>query len=294
MAKVYASIRGAQGVAPGVIVPFSKECQSDANLLERVPGGYLRCDGKIYQASDYPGLAKVIGVGPSGGNGVRACPFPPGLSGAQLINPTLDADGNFTAGSFAVPNLGAKVLVPNSSAGQQFIGNNISGSVYERAGIGYVATILPTVTTTISGNVIDSEKTNSITGNANFVYPNGQTTTTNSIDLNKTAAHAHGSGTWYQSDMRDESFDDDLQDSTSINIIAYNVQNTSITHNGANITHNHTISGGSVSNHLQYTRSQTTISFSGSSASANVTADARKSLDHLTTPYIIVEYIIKI
>ena len=61
----------AQGVAPGVIVPFSKECQSDANLLERVPGGYLRCDGKIYQARDYPGLAKVIGVGPSGGNGIR-------------------------------------------------------------------------------------------------------------------------------------------------------------------------------------------------------------------------------
>ena len=56
MAKVYANIRGAQGVAPGVIVPFSKECQSDANLLERVPGGYLRCDGKVYQAQDFPGF----------------------------------------------------------------------------------------------------------------------------------------------------------------------------------------------------------------------------------------------
>ena len=71
MAKVYASIRG-QGVAPGVIVPFQRNV-SLMQLLERVSGGYLRCDGKIYQARDYPGLvAKVIGVGPSGGNGIRA------------------------------------------------------------------------------------------------------------------------------------------------------------------------------------------------------------------------------
>ena len=293
MAKVYASIRGAQGVAPGVIVPFSKECQSDANLLERVPGGYLRCDGKIYQARDYPGLAKVIGVGPSGGNGIRACPFPPGLSGAILTNPTLDADGNFTAGSFAVPNLGAKVLLPSTSAGQQFIGNSVSGSVYERAGVGYVATILSTVNTTISGNIVDSEKTDSVSGNGTFSYPNGSTSSTNSIDIGKTAAHSHGD-TWYQSDMRSESFDTDLQDSTTININAYSVNTTTITHNGANISHNHSISGGSVSNNLQFTRAQTTISFSGSSATANVNADPRKSLDHLTTPYIIVEYIIKI
>ena len=293
MAKVYASIRGAQGVAPGVIVPFSKECQSDANLLERVPGGYLRCDGKIYQARDYPGLAKVIGVGPSGGNGIRACPFPPGLAGTQLINPTLDADGNFTAGSFAVPNLGAKVLLPNSSAGQQFVGNSVSGSIYERAGIGYIATVLPTVTTTISGTITDSEKTQNVSGNGTFNYRNGTTTSTAYIDLQRTAAHGHGD-TWYQSDMRGESFDTDLQDSTTITINAYTVNTTTITHNGANITHNHTISGGSVSNSLQYTRAATTINFSGSSGSANVTADPRKSLDHLTTPYIIVEYIIKI
>lgn len=293
MAKVYASIRGAQGVAPGVIVPFSKECQSDANLLERVPGGYLRCDGKIYQARDYPGLAKVIGVGPSGGNGIRACPFPPGVAGAQLINPTLDADGNFTAGSFAVPNLGAKVLLPNTSAGQQFIGNSVGGSIYERAGVGYVATILPTVNTTISGNIIDSEKTQSISGNGTFSYRDGATTSTAYIDLQRTAAHGHGD-TWYQSDMRDQDFDTNLQDDVSIDIIQYDKTVTTITHNGANITHNHTISGGTCSNSLEYTRSQTTISFSGSSATANVTADPKKSLDHLTTPYIIVEYIIKI
>ena len=47
MAKVYSSIKGAQGVAPGVIVPFSKEVQNSNQQRDRVPGGYLRCDGTV-------------------------------------------------------------------------------------------------------------------------------------------------------------------------------------------------------------------------------------------------------
>lgn len=293
MAKVYASIRGAQGVAPGVIVPFSKECQSDANLLERVPGGYLRCDGKVYQAQDFPSLARVIGVGPSGGSGVPGCAFNPGIDSSVLINPTFDSDGNFTGGSFAVPNLGAKVLVPNSSSGQEFLGNSSGGGIYERAGVGYVASIASVVSTVISGNIMDSARTDNIGGTPSFSIENNGTSTTNTIDIGKTAAHSHPDD-WKESDMRSEGFDNDLQDSTSIDIVEYDNNTATVTHSGANITHNHTVSGGSVVNNLEYTRSATTIGYSGSSATANIQADARKSLDHLTTPYLILEYIIKI
>lgn len=293
MAKVYASIRGAQGVAPGVIVPFSKECQSNANLLERVPGGYLRCDGKVYQAQDFPSLARVIGVGPSGGSGIPGCAFNPGLSGSVLINPTFDSDGNFTAGSFAVPNLGAKVLVPNSSSGQEFLGNSSGGGIYERAGVGYVASIASVVTTVISGNIIDSAYTSGISGSPSYSIENNGTSTTNTIDIGKTAAHTHPDE-WKEPDMRSESFDNDLQDSTSIDIVEYDNIEATVTHTGANITHNHTVSGGGVVNNLQYQRATTTIGYQGSSATANIQADARKSLDHLTTPYLILEYIIKI
>ena len=45
MALTYAQIKGAQGVAPGVIIPFSREVQSANQQLDRVPGGYLRCNG---------------------------------------------------------------------------------------------------------------------------------------------------------------------------------------------------------------------------------------------------------
>ena len=62
-----------------------------------------------------------------------------------------------------------------------------------------------------------SEKTQAISGNGTFSYRNGTTTSTAYIDLQRTAAHSHGD-TWYQSDMRDESFDTNLQDSTTITI----------------------------------------------------------------------------
>ena len=292
MAKVYASIRGAQGVAPGVIVPFSKECQSDANLLERVPGGYLRCDGKVYAASSYPALARVIGVGPSGGSGVSACAFSPGQSNQNLVNPTFDADGNFTAGTFAVPNLGAKVLVPNSTSGQQFMGNNTGGSVYERAGIGYIATIASAVNTTISGTITGSKKTASVSGTPTFTVENGGTTSTATIDIQRTAGHSHPDD-WKQSDIRPSQFDGDLQES-EISINNCTESPVTISHAGANITHNHTVSGGGVTSSLEYERAQAVINYQGSSATATISADSRKSLDHLTTPYIIVEYIIKI
>ena len=122
MARVYSSARGNQGVAPGMIFPFSRECQTVSVKNERVPGGYLRCDGSIYQARDYPELARVIGVGNSGGGGVSACRYPTGVAGGTLLNPTFDSDNNFINGTFAVPNLGAKVLVPSATVGQQFMG----------------------------------------------------------------------------------------------------------------------------------------------------------------------------
>ena len=76
MAKVYAAIKGAQGVAPGVIIPFSREVQNSSQQMARVPAGYLRCDGSTYQAQDYPDLARVLGVGSAGGSGIPACRYP--------------------------------------------------------------------------------------------------------------------------------------------------------------------------------------------------------------------------
>jgi hypothetical protein len=294
MAKVYSRVKGAQGVAPGVIVPFSRECQSTAEKDERVPGGYLRCDGKIYQARDYPSLARIIGVGPNGGNGIPGCRFNPGLLGSNLLNPTFDADGDFTSGTFCVPNLGAKVLIPSGTAGQEFTGNiAMSGSgTYERAGIGYRATIQPTVNSTFNGSVTGPAKTADISGNPQLTAT-GTSLSSASLSAANIARHSHGDFAWQETDVRPEGVDTDMQDNTDIHLTGVNVTNFSISHNGGTINHNHSVSGQNVAQHLEFTRQQVTISFAGSSCQGNVSADPRESLNHVTTPYMIVEYIIK-
>lgn len=293
MAKVYSRVKGAQGVAPGVIVPFSRECQTTATKDERVPGGYLRCDGRVYQARDYPSLARVIGVGPTGGGSVGGCKFPPGLAGTTLLNPSFDADGNFTGGTFAVPNLGCKVLVPSTVAGQQFVGNTrMSGSgIYERAGIGYRATIQPVANSSFNGAIYESSYSSSMSGVPSLSVT-GQTTSTASLSQSNIAAHDHNFQ-WRESDVREVGVDTNLQDNVTIDLSGVLVETFAIEHNGSDVVHNHTLSGSGISQNLSFTRDSVTISFAGSTAQASVVADSRESLDHVTTPYMIVEYIIK-
>ena len=160
MAKSYSAIKGAQGVAPGMIMPFSSAVQNDTDKRNKVPAGYIRCDGAILQANLYPALARIIGVGPNGGSvtvdgvttNVPGCRFSPANAGASLLDPTFDAAGNFTGGTFCVPNLGSKTLKPGQTAGQQFMGDLVSGSVVERAGVGYQHTIATTATASLNGS----------------------------------------------------------------------------------------------------------------------------------------------
>lgn len=294
MAKVYSRVKGAQGVAPGVIVPFSRECQTENDRGERVPGGYLRCDGKVYQARDYPSLARIIGVGPTGGGTVSGCRFQPGLAGTTLLNPSFDADGNFTAGTFAVPNLGAKVLVPKSVAGEQFIGNiRMSGSgIYERAGIGYKAIINNTVNSSFNGAVTKNADSGTISGTPALTESGGSVSVATLTNSN-IAGHDHGAYQWQETDVRPQGVDTDFQDNVKIQLTGVNETTYPIVHNGSDVVHNHSASGSGISQNLQYTRQSVTISFAGSTAQGNVNADPRESLDHVTTPYMIVEYIIK-
>jgi len=295
MARVYSSAKGNQGVAPGMIFPFSRECQTVSVKNERVPGGYLRCDGTVYQARDYPELARVIGVGNSGGGGVSACRYPTGVAGGTLLNPTFDSDNNFINGTFAVPNLGAKVLVPSSTAGNQFMGNvRMDGNgTYERAGIGYQAIIQNTVYSSFNGYVTTPGRSNASVEGTPILQLSSTTTTPTSIDTSFTAGHQHPGGNFNVTTTVNMGIDTDMQDSKDIYIEGVNVSTKTIASSAASFSHNHQISGYGCTNNLTYTHPPQNISFAGTSAQAMVTADPRESLDHVTTPYMIVEYIIK-
>ena len=69
MAAFLSEERNKLGTTTGSIIAFSRELDVNdpiaglsATLL---PAGYLRCDGSIYNETQYPALAEILGLGDS-------------------------------------------------------------------------------------------------------------------------------------------------------------------------------------------------------------------------------------
>ncbi len=69
MAVFYQREKSKIGTLTGSIINWSREIPSadpeDTTTLEKLPAGYLRCDGSVYQAEVFPELAEILGVGDS-------------------------------------------------------------------------------------------------------------------------------------------------------------------------------------------------------------------------------------
>ncbi len=65
--KFYQKEKSKLGTAPGTIinwsVPVMDNDPDSSQNVEKLPAGYLRCDGSVYSASLYPELARILGVG---------------------------------------------------------------------------------------------------------------------------------------------------------------------------------------------------------------------------------------
>lgn len=164
---------------------------------------------------------------------------------------------------------------------------------YERAGIGYQAIIQNTVYSSFNGYVTTPGRTDESLEGTPILQLSSTTTTPTSIDTSFTAAHTHGGGDFNVTTTVNMGIDTDMQDSKDIYINGVNKGTRTIATSAASFSHNHQISGYGCTNNLEYTHPPQNISFAGTTAQANVTADPRESLDHVTTPYMILEYIIK-
>jgi len=159
MAKVYASERAKYGNLTGQIIIWPVQYNPDinnSNNIDKLPSGYLRCDGTVYNVVDYPQLAAVCGVGETG-KFVRR-----DIAGEPLQT--------LTDNQFVVPDLGSKYPKPTDGpdAGQYKSIRVVTqaGNETNRSGIGIeaTATLGTSIQLTYSGTFIVPSQTIELKG----------------------------------------------------------------------------------------------------------------------------------
>jgi hypothetical protein len=131
MSTFYSFEKGKFGGVVGTIYPFpltlNGDRPSESDWKQYVPAGFLRCDGSILKADEYPALANVIGVGDD-------CIYR--KNGVILEN----RDENGKGGEIQIPDLGSKSLTAFSSNTGLILDataeNPNSTAFSERVGIG--------------------------------------------------------------------------------------------------------------------------------------------------------------
>ena len=67
MAVNYGFERGKYGCFPGTIIAFPRTLDgdnpNDTDFKNKLPAGFLRCDGSVLNGNDYPNLKDILGVG---------------------------------------------------------------------------------------------------------------------------------------------------------------------------------------------------------------------------------------
>ena len=124
MAAFLSQERNKLGTTTGSIIAYPRELDVNdpvaglsASLL---PAGYLRCDGSIYNESQYPALAEIVGVG-------DACVFK-------------QTDSTLTTSQFQVPDLRSKFIRGSSGSDQGVINDmtvtNAANQEVDKSGVG--------------------------------------------------------------------------------------------------------------------------------------------------------------
>jgi hypothetical protein len=181
MARLYAAEKGKLGANSGFIFPFvvtiSSADPDDPNNAYTLPAGFLKCDGTVYDADDFPALAGITGAG-------TQCRF--------------RGDKTLADDKFRVPDLGAKVI----RASQSDVGTvndstveTSSGAIVKRAGV--AVTIDNNVGDTIeigyTGNLRIPARNVDVNGNPGWTIP--RRTDGEVVLSNQLQPHAHYSTT---------------------------------------------------------------------------------------------------
>jgi microcystin-dependent protein len=298
MPAYYTKERARYGGVTGTIIPFpiqlpAENVPDQGDWREYLPAGFLRCDGSILDASQYPVLAQVLGTG----------------NNSKFKR----ADTELTNTQFVLPDIGSKYIQGGNASGA-YLNDRVTGvedGPYRvGAEVNVVSLIGEQTKITYSGEFeVVSPGDLEFVGNPTF----GTTTTTgrtlNSF-LSEQAfqSHGHNAGVGvftYLGNWSDSIF---VNGDTGFSIGGNDGQNEGSnelvvvqapTGNSAVVSHGHLIdfpSSTEVSdeNELRYSFLNTDIDAFGLESTVTLTTSNVKKLDEATPPYILVEYIIKI
>jgi|TARA_B100000035_G_scaffold117585_1_gene99621 hypothetical protein len=289
----YAVQKAKYGGVTGTIQVFVSQLPdgNDPNagdFREKLPAGFLRCDGSIFKAELFPELAKVIGIG-------EDCKF------------AKDPE-NIGADEIQLPDLGSKYLVPGNATGT-YLSEKLSDGNTARIGaefavksnVGSSETITYSGNFTIDGETGDiegnplysSKKENTFTGVITDRHFQGHGHLANQLVTNCTGNYQISPGTGPERPGNSHSGNNCK--ATGGNALYF--IGTPEGSGAISASHEHLIqiptSGQDYTHNLQYTYPTTQIGTQNLRTTINIITEDVKTFDTALAPYIIVEYIIK-
>ena len=191
MATIYSKERSKYGNITGQIIIWPVEVNGEiesASMKRDLPAGYLRCDGTVYNAEDFPQLAAICGTG-TGGKYVRK----------NLANEPLQT---LSDEQFVVPDLGSKYPLPTGSkgGGGQYINVRVTteqGVEKSRSGIGIdaddIAGINGVIDVQYTGNFVIPSHDIPMRGRPSYTVgtESGKRTEVEAVDNSALHGHAH-------------------------------------------------------------------------------------------------------
>lgn len=186
MSTFYSFEKGKFGGVVGTIYPFPRTLTgnkpTESDWKQYVPAGFLRCDGSILKADEYPALANVIGIGDE-------CIYR--KDGVVLEN----RGENGRGGEIQIPDLGSKSInAASSNTGlvlDAFAVNPNTSTFQERVGIGVDLELNQgtEVTVNYSGNFTVPTTPIPISGNYTMEVPS--VTNLQSFTQEQILSHGH-------------------------------------------------------------------------------------------------------
>lgn len=299
MSVYYTNEKAKFGGVSGTIIPFPVKLPDvnvpDEGLWKQIlPAGFLRCDGSVLSATEYPVLASILGTG----------------TNSKFKRP----DVTLTNNQFQLPDLGSKYVSGANASGAYLndtVLNEDSTNPYRVGAEVSIVSLIGDSTTISYGGTFEIVSP----GNIEFIgNPTFSTTTDTGRTLNaflsENAFQAHGHeapvgvfsylGRWSDSVFVNgangaSGGGNDGQNEGSNELVQINAP----TGSAAVVSHSHLIdfpSAGEVSaaNGLRYSFENIDIDAFGLETTVNLTTNKIFKLDEVTPPYILMEYIIKI